>query len=100
LYDANGTLLQNIALKNSALSISESGILMTYDADAVIAFKNLKAETLDQPTPPTDDNQTPTDELEPLAPFIGLTILLAVAVATIAYVKERKRATLTQMASS
>ena len=100
LYDENDTLLQNIALQDSAMSISESGILMTYDTDVVIAFKNLKAETLDQPTPPIDDNQTPTDELESLAPFIGLTILLAVAVAAIAYVKERKRVTLTQMASS
>lgn len=63
-------------------------------------MKNLKAETLDQPTPPTDDNQTPADKFEPLAPYIGLAILLAVAVAAIAHIKERKRVTLTQMTGS
>lgn len=63
-------------------------------------MKNLKAETLDQPAPPADGNQTPADKFEPLAPYIGLAILLAVAVAAIAYIKERKRVTLTQMTGS
>ena len=95
LYDENGTLLKNIVARNDAMSISESGIMMTYDANAVVAFKNLKAETIDQPTPapPVDDNQVPANALELLVPYIGLTILLAVAAATIAYIKKRKRVT-------
>ena len=35
----------------------------------------------------------PVDKFELLAPYIGLTILLAVAVVTVAYVKKRKRDT-------
>ena len=98
LYDENGTLLKDIAARDDAMSISESGILMAYDTNAVIAFKNLKAETLDQPTQPADSNQIPVNELELLSPYIGLPILLAVAVATIAYIKERKRVTEEQTA--
>jgi len=35
----------------------------------------------------------PVNKLELLAPYIGLTILLAVAVVTVVYVKKRKRNT-------
>jgi len=102
LYDANGTLLQNITDAGSVLSsASESGVLVAYDPDAVVVFKNLKAETLSQPAPPADADQTPAgDELEQLAPCIGLTVLLAVAVAAVTYIKERKRVTFTQTLSS
>jgi hypothetical protein len=97
LYDENGTLLKNIVARNDAMSINESGIMMIYDANAVVAFKNLKAETIDQPiptpAPPVDDNQVPVNTLELLAPYIGLTILLAVAAVTIVYIKKRKRVT-------
>ena len=100
LYDENGTLLKNIAARNDAMNISESGIMMAYDANAVIAFKNLKTETLDQPAPSVDGNQVPVNGPEWLAPYIGLTILLAVAAATIAYIKKRKRVTENQTAES
>ena len=100
LYDENGTLLKNIAARNDAMNISESGIMMAYDANAVVAFKNLKTETLDQPTPPVDGNQVPVNGPEWLAPYIGLTILLAVAAATIAYIKKRKGVTENQTAES
>jgi hypothetical protein len=100
LYAENGTLLKSIAASNDTISVNESGILIAYDASTVIAFKNLKAETLDQPTPSVDDNQIPVNGLELLAPYIGLTILLAVAVATIAYIKERKRVAEEQTAGS
>jgi hypothetical protein len=100
LYDKNGTLLRNISVKKDAMSISESGILMSYDTNTVIAFKNLKAETLDQPTPPVDDNQPLVNGTELLAPYSGLVILLAIAVATIAYIKERKRVTEKQTTES
>jgi hypothetical protein len=95
LYDENGTLLKNIAARNDAMNISESGLMMTYDANTVVAFKNLKAETIGQPistpAPLVDDNQVPVNTLELLAPYSGLTILLVIAVATIVYIKERKR---------
>ena len=92
LSDKNGTLLKSIATRDDAVSISEFGILMAYDTDTVIAFKNLKVETIDQPTQPVGGNHIPVNGLELLAPYIGLTILLAVAFTTVAYVKKRKRA--------
>jgi hypothetical protein len=104
LYDENGTLLKSIVARNDAMSINASGIMMIYDANAVVAFKNLKAETIDQPiptpAPSVDNNQVPVNALESLFPYIGLAILLAVVAATIVYIKERKRVTLTQMTGS
>jgi len=60
----------------------------------------LKTETLDQPKLPTDDGESTTDEFESLTPYVELTMLLAVAVAAIAYVKERKRVTPKKAAGS
>jgi hypothetical protein len=82
-----------MAARDDATNASESRILLTYDADTVIAFKNLKVETLDQAIKPDGGSQISINELELSAPYIGLAILLAVAIAAIAYVKERKRVT-------
>lgn len=101
LYDANGTLLRSLSVQKSAVGSSEPGILMTYDQNAVIAFKNLKAETLDQLAPPLDNSQTPpADRLEPWVPYFGLAILLAVAVAAIAHGKDRRKLAITQTTGS
>jgi hypothetical protein len=91
LYDANGTLIKNAETRNDALGSGEFGVLMDYDINTIIAFKNLKAETLSQPAQPVSKNAAPVSELEVPAPYIGLTLLLAIAVAAIAYIKERKR---------
>jgi len=40
-----------------------------------------------------DDISIPVNKLSLLAPYIGLTVLLAVAVTTVVYVKKRKRNT-------
>jgi hypothetical protein len=56
LYDKNGTRLQSVATRDDAMSISELAILMAYDTGTVIAFRNLKAETLNQPTQPVGGN--------------------------------------------
>ena len=64
LYDNNGTLLQSIATGDDTTSISELGILIAYDRDTVVAFKNLKVETINQPTPPVDDTNIPAYDLE------------------------------------
>jgi hypothetical protein len=47
LYDNNGTLIKRIATVESAISISELGILMAYETDVVVAFRNLAVVTLD-----------------------------------------------------
>jgi hypothetical protein len=44
-------------------------------------------------TPPVGDTYIPVKKLELLAPYIGLTILLAIAITTVVYVKKRKRHT-------
>ncbi len=59
LYDKNGTLLQSIATGDDTISSNELGILITYDRDTVVAFKNLTVETLDKPTPPVDETNIP-----------------------------------------
>ena len=64
LYAYNGTLLKSIATRDDALSVSELGILMAYDRDTIIAFRNLKAETLDEPTQPAGDKNIPAYRLE------------------------------------
>ena len=89
LYDANGALLQNITEAGSVLGVSESGLLVAYEPDAVVVFRNLKAETFDQPAPSADEGSV--DEFAALAFCIGLTVLLAVAAAAVTYVKERNR---------
>jgi len=45
------------------------------------------------PSPPVGGIYIPVNKLQLLAPYIGLTILLAVAVVTVGYVKKRKRNT-------
>jgi hypothetical protein len=90
LYDMNGTLLESMATRDDAINISEFGILLANNTDKAIVFKNLKIETLDKPTQPVGGNQIPVNGLELLTPYIGLTILLAVAVATIVYIEKKK----------
>jgi hypothetical protein len=91
LYDANGTLIQNAETRKDALNSGEFGVLMSYDINTVIAFKNLKAETLNQSTQPVNEKEASASKPEVPALYIGLTIILAVTVAAIACVKERKR---------
>jgi len=64
LYDQNGTLLQSIATIENSISVSELGILMAWDTSTVVAFRNLKVETLDQPTQPVAGNYTTVCRLE------------------------------------
>jgi hypothetical protein len=64
LYDNNGTLLKSTATRDDAMSISELRIIMAYGTGTVIAFKNLKVETLDQPTQPIAGNHIPVHDLE------------------------------------
>jgi hypothetical protein len=92
LHDENGTLLMSTAAKDDAVGISESGILMTFDANNLIAFKNLKVESFDQPpTQSVESKRVPVNGLDSLAPYIGMPILLAAAIATMVYLKKRTK---------
>jgi hypothetical protein len=90
LYDTNGTLLKSTATRNDTLSVTEFGLLLANSTDKIIAFKNLKTETLDQLNQPLEDNNIALKELTLLAPYIGLTILLAAVSASSVYVLKRR----------
>jgi len=64
----------------------------TWESQANISEDEM---TSTPPSPPTPVGgiSVPVDKLSLLAPYIGLTILLAVAVVTVVYVKKRKRNT-------
>jgi hypothetical protein len=99
LYDTNGTLLKSTATRDATLSVTEFGLLIANSTDKIIAFKNLKTETLDQPNQPLEDNNIALKELTLLAPYIGLAILLATALAAGVYVHKRKAQQLTLKSS-
>jgi hypothetical protein len=82
LYEENGTLLEMMPEENVTIS-DQLGILMSYNPNAILAFRNLKVETLGQPTPPTSVIQEKANELEWLGSNIYLQTLTAVALATV-----------------
>lgn len=91
LFEQNGTLLRDIVSEDKALNFNEIGILMAYEPGEVVAFKNLKVETLDQPVPQITYNQKPVNELERLTPYISPVITLTPIVAIIAYAWSKKK---------
>ena len=94
LYEQNGTLLKNMVSEENVTNVDQLGILMSYNPNAILAFRNLKVETLDQPTPPANVTQEKANELEWLGPNIYLPILSAVALATVAvasYVRRKRK---------
>jgi hypothetical protein len=91
LYEKNGTLIKNIAPSDAAVRSNEVGILMAYEPSAIVAFKNLRVETLDKPTPPIDETGTPPNVLNLLAPYIVLLTLLFLTVAIVAYFRRKKK---------
>jgi len=91
LSDVNGTILENTASRDDAMSINEFGILMTNNTDKVIVFKNLKVKTLNHTVQPLKVKENSVDEYELLSPYIDLTILLGAALAAVIYVKKRKK---------
>lgn len=64
LFDANDARLKNIEIKENAAKISEFGIILTNSTDAVIAFKNLTVEILDQSGHPISGNNISVGILE------------------------------------
>jgi len=94
LYEQNGTLLKNMVSEENVTNVDQLGILMSYNPNAILAFRNLKVETLDQPTPPANVTQEKANELEWSSPNVNLPILSAVALATVAvasYVRSKRK---------
>ncbi|MEM2098659.1 MAG: hypothetical protein QXU99_02785 [Candidatus Bathyarchaeia archaeon] len=90
LFDANGTLLQDITVDDSGTRAGETGILVAYDSSAFVVFKNLKAETLSQ-TPSSNNNVSSADYGLGSEPVFVLPVLFATVIAIVIFVEERKR---------
>jgi hypothetical protein len=74
------------------VDIRESEILISCEPYTIIAFKNLKAENLDQlPNQPVDNGQPPASILELISTYIMLLVLLAITGAGINYLKKNVR---------
>ena len=92
LYEENGTTLNNVTPKNNTVATNQTGVVLSYSPGAVLAFRNLKVETLDKTTmPQTSESQTLEKTSEPPTLFIELASFLIVAVVAIALVKRKVR---------
>jgi hypothetical protein len=92
LRSENGTLLETVIAKGNASDIGESGILVTCDPYTVIAFRNLKAESLDQQLNQPVGNISPSANVfELLFTYIMLLVLLVTAGVGITYLKKKNK---------
>ena len=94
LYETNNTLLDNIAAAESR-ETGELGILMSYPPNSILAFKNLKVSTLDEPVAPlpSEDEQTDGSELGWLAPYMAGAVLLAIGTVAVGYARRKSNET-------
>jgi hypothetical protein len=93
LHDANGSLLESSTIRNDAADNSELEILLANNTDRAVVFKNLQVETLNQTVQPPENNKNTVSGNALPAPYIDLTILLAIALAVVIYINRRKRNT-------
>jgi hypothetical protein len=98
VYDENGTRLDSMSQSAATKRYGELGILMTYPVGQVLAFKNLKVESLSQssapdvPNPaPIGQNQTQGNGIDFLFPYLRYSLLLAGAGLAILCIRGRKR---------
>jgi hypothetical protein len=91
VYNDNGTRLENMASSTAKTGLGELGILMTYGASQVLAFKNLKVETVDKNPIPISDNLAQQSGIEFLYPYIRMSLLLAGTALAVVYLKGRKK---------
>lgn len=93
LYEENGTPLNNLTPRNLTVSMSQVGILMQYNPGAIIAFRNLKVQSLPQtvPTlPSVSTTQIPRNVDSPYL-YIGLFALMAVVATAIMYFRRKRK---------
>lgn len=94
LYEENGTPLNNIAPSNDTKTTSQIGILLGYNPGAILAFRNLKVETLDKPAPPASSSTQsaePQIDLPTLYTAAFVVLIVALAATVLARRKKRKK---------
>ena len=99
LFDAKGSLLENLSIRNEAASIGEIGILVANNTNRAVAFKNLIIETVNQPLQPIDRNTSPTINAETFVPYANWAIVAISALTAIIYAwkKEKTRKLMLQI---
>lgn len=86
----NSTFFETIISKRDSNVINESIILISSEPNTIIAFKNLKTESLDQQSDqPTSDTSLLTHKLEPFSEYFSLLIPLLIVVGGI-FLKRKK----------
>jgi hypothetical protein len=90
VYDENGTRLYGKSQSRSNQDSGELGVLMTYPTGQIIAFKNLKVESLTQNLPPNTQNVAQASGFEILYQYVRISLLLAGAILAVVCLKERR----------
>lgn len=90
VYDENGTRLYGKSQSRSNQDSGELGVLMTYPTGQIIAFKNLKFESLTQNLPPNTPNVAQASGFEILYQYVRISLLLAGAILAVVCLKERR----------
>jgi hypothetical protein len=90
VYDENGTQLDSMTKNTISGQYGELGILMSYPTGQVLAFKNLKVESLGQTPTPIVQNQTQGNAIDFLFPYVRIPLLLAGIVLAILCLRGRK----------
>ncbi len=100
LHDENGTLIESMKITHREIDISELVILIANNTGRAVAFKDLKVETLNEPTqtPETSEDTVATEgdkkaanSSDLLAPYVNLTIILFATFAALLYYKKRRQ---------
>jgi hypothetical protein len=90
VHDAKGNLLESVASTDDAARTKELVMLIANNTDRAVAFRNLRVETLDEPTQPLPaNNEKAVKGPDLVAPYAAIAILLAITVAAVVY-KKRK----------
>jgi hypothetical protein len=91
VYTDNGTRLENMTSSIATTGFEELGIFMTYGPSQVLAFKNLKVETITQNQMPVNDDKVKENGLEILYSLMRTSFLLAGAALAVVTLKGRKK---------
>jgi hypothetical protein len=91
LLNENGTRLQNMAASTATAGFEELGIFMTYGPSQILAFKNLKVETITQNQVPVSADKVRENGIEILYSLMRILFLIAGAALAVVTLKGRRK---------
>jgi hypothetical protein len=81
-----------MATPYDTLNSNEMAMLITNNVDNAVVFKDLKVQTPNNTTQPTENNKKTTGDSGMLAPYVYLSLLLvATFAAAVVYVKKKRQ---------